>query len=130
MLFVRNDPKDDGFLSFAPASVQRHDVKVSELLRGFKSIFAYRNTWLIFFANVGLVGSILAFTGLLGAPFLRARYGLAPTRAAAVCSVMVVCWAVASPICGALSDKISRRKPIYVCGCSCLRLPGGARCFT
>ena len=117
MLFVRNDPMDDGFASFAPASVHRHDVKVWELLKGFKSIFAFRNTWLIFFAQGGLVGSMLAFTGLWGSPFLRARYGLAPTRAAAVCSVMVVCWAVASPFCGALSDRIARRKPIYVAGC-------------
>jgi MFS family permease len=30
---------------------------------------------------------------------------------------MVVCWAVASPICGLLSDRIARRKPIYVAGC-------------
>ena len=29
---------------------------------------------------------------------------------------MIVCWAAASPICGALSDKIGRRKPIYVGG--------------
>jgi len=31
--------------------------------------------------------------------------------------VMIVCWAVASPICGALSDRIGRRKPIYMAGC-------------
>ena len=30
---------------------------------------------------------------------------------------MIVCWAVSSPICGALSDKIGRRKPIYIAGC-------------
>jgi MFS family permease len=117
MLFVKNDPVDDGFLSYAPVAVQRKDVKVWELLKGFKRIFSYRNTWLIFFAQGGLVGSILAFTGLWGAPFLRTRYGLQATKAAGVCSVMIVCWAVASPICGALSDKIGRRKPIYVAGC-------------
>jgi sugar phosphate permease len=55
MLFVKNDPMDDGFASYAPASVQRHDVKVWQLLKGFKSIFGYRNTWLIFFAQGGLV---------------------------------------------------------------------------
>ncbi len=60
---------------------------------------------------------MIAFTGLWGAPFLRARYGLLPTRSAAVCSVMIVFWAVASPIAGALSDRIGRRKPIYLCGC-------------
>jgi MFS family permease len=118
MLFVKNDPLDDGYLSYAPAEVHRTDVKIWELLKGFKTIFSYRNTWLIFFAQGGLVGSILAFTGLWGAPFLKARYGLLPTKAAAVCSVMIVCWAVASPLCGALSDKIGRRKPIYVAGCA------------
>jgi MFS family permease len=91
-------------------------TKLSDLLMGFKRIFAYRNTWLIFFAQGGVVGPILAFTGLWGAPFLRARYGLQSTTAASVCSVMIVAWAVASPICGALSDRIGRRRPIYLSG--------------
>jgi MFS family permease len=30
--------------------------------------------------------------------------------------VMIVCWAVASPIAGVLSDRIGRRKPIYLAG--------------
>jgi MFS family permease len=115
--FVKNDPIDDGYKSYAPVEVQRSHMSIWELLKGFKSIFGYRNTWLIFFAQGGLVGSILAFTGLWGAPFLRARYGLMPTKAAGVCSVMIVCWAVSSPVCGALSDRIGRRKPIYVAGC-------------
>ena len=29
---------------------------------------------------------------------------------------LYVCWAVASPICGGLSDRIGRRKPIYLGG--------------
>jgi len=115
---VKNDPAESGFISYAHSSLQRREnPRVLELLAGFKRIFAYRNTWLIFLAQGGVVGPILAFTGLWGAPFLRARFGLPPTKAAAVCSVMIVCWAVASPICGALSDKIGRRKPIYCFGC-------------
>jgi sugar phosphate permease len=117
MLFVRDDPADASLESYAPAVVQRKHLKVVDLLKGFRHIFSYRNTWLIFFAQGGLVGSILAFTGLWGAPFLRARYGLLPTKAAVVCSIMIVCWAVASPICGALSDKIGSRKSIYLGGC-------------
>jgi MFS family permease len=115
---VKNDPSDSGFISYAHSSLQRREnPRILELLAGFKSIFAYRNTWLIFLAQGGVVGPILAFTGLWGAPFLKARFGLLPTKAAAVCSVMIVCWAVASPICGALSDRIGRRKPIYCLGC-------------
>jgi MFS family permease len=87
------------------------------VLRGFRRVFGYPNTWLIFFAQGSMVGSILSFTGLWGTPFLKARFGLPPASAAAVCSVMIVCWAVASPICGALSDRIGRRKPIYMAGC-------------
>lgn len=114
--FVKNDPADDGYITHAPAAVHRGDASIVDLLKGFKSIFAYRNTWLILLAQGGTVGSMIAFTGLWGAPFLKARYGLLPTKAAGVCSVMIVCWAAASPICGALSDKIGRRKPIYVGG--------------
>jgi sugar phosphate permease len=117
MFFVRDDPADANCESYAPIAVQRKHLKILDLLKGFRHIFSYRNTWLIFFAQGGLVGSILAFTGLWGAPFLRARYGLQPTKAAVVCSVMIVCWAVASPICGGLSDKIGNRKSIYLGGC-------------
>ena len=117
MMFVRNDPTDAGFASYAPPDVLRSHLSIWELLKGFKRIFAYRNTWLIFFAQGGLVGSMIAFTGLWGAPYLRARYALQSTTAAAVCSVMIVCWAVASPLCGAMSDRIGRRKPIYIAGC-------------
>jgi MFS family permease len=86
------------------------------LLKGFRHVFAYRNTWLIFLAQGGFVGSILAFTGLWGPPYLRARFGVPATTAAAICSVMIVCWAVASLLCGHWSDRIKRRKPIYVSG--------------
>ena len=112
--FVKNDPVDDGYTSYAtplgkPVAGGR--------LRGFRQIFAYRNTLLIFFAQGGIVGSILSFTGLWGSPYLRMRFGLQQTTAAEVCSVMILCWALASPLFGAMSDRIGRRKPLYLGGC-------------
>jgi MFS family permease len=116
-LFVQNDPAEAGLASHAPDALRGQDRRTMRaLLGGFRKVFAYRNTWFIFFAQGGIVGPILAFTGLWGTPFLRARYGLQPAEAAAVCSVMIVCWAVASPLSGALSDRIGRRKPIYLLG--------------
>ena len=115
-LVVRNDPSEAGLASFAPAALREERRSLGALLAGFRRVFAYRNTWLIFLAQGGIVGPILAFTGLWGTPFLKAKFGLPPARAAAVCSVMIVCWAVASPISGALSDRIGRRKPIYLAG--------------
>jgi MFS family permease len=113
---VRNDPSEVGLESYAPPALRANGRSIGALLGGFRHVFAYRNTWLIFFAQGGIVGPILAFTGLWGTPFLRARFDLPPAQAAAVCSVMIVCWAVASPIAGVLSDRIGRRKPIYLAG--------------
>jgi len=115
--FVANDPADRGFSSHAPSELQtkRHQ-RARDLLSGFSKIFGYRNTWLIFLAQGGIVGAVLSFTGLWGPPYLRQRFNLSPTSAAAVCSVMIVCWAGASPISGYLSDRFQRRKPIYFGG--------------
>jgi len=114
---VKNDPAERGFRSYAPPELQaqKHE-RIASLAVGVRRIFEYRNTWLIFFAQGGMVGPIMTFTGLWGAPFLKARFGLPTTTAAGVCSVMIICWALASPICGHLSDKMGRRKPIYVGG--------------
>ena len=59
---------------------------------------------------------MLSFTGLWGPAYLKQRFALSSTDAAAVCSVMIVCWAVASPLAGHFSDAIGRRKPIYLGG--------------
>ena len=116
-LIVRNDPSDAGLESHAPAALRTTEKRsMRALLSGFKRVFANRNTWFNIYAKGGNVGPILAFTGLWGTPFLKVRYLLEPAQSDAVCSVMIVCWAVASPLAGALSDKIGRRKPIYLSG--------------
>jgi MFS family permease len=113
---VADDPLEKGFRSYAPTALQRTHLTVGQLVREFPAIFTYRNTWLIFLAQGGFVGAMLSFTGLWGPTYLRQRFTLASTEASAVCSVMIVCWAVASPIAGYLSDAIGRRKPIYFGG--------------
>src|SRR5262249_32068049 len=114
---VANDPSDRGFASFAPAELQRTShLTLAGLVRDFPTLFTHRNPWLIFLARGGLVGAMLAFTGLWGPPYLRQRFALSTTDASAVCSVMIVCWAIASPLAGYFSDRIGRRKPIYLGG--------------
>lgn len=114
---VKNDPRDDDYESYAPQELHSTTrVSTWTLFKGFRHVFAYRNTWLIFLAQGGFVGSMIAFTGLWGPQYIRTRYSVPATTASAVCSVMIVCWAVASPLCGYFSDRICRRKPIYLAG--------------
>ena len=114
---IRDDPSARGYQSHAPAAVRNAvHVPLWQLLAGFKDIFRYRNTWLIFIAQGGFVGGILAFAGLWGVPYLRVRYDIPLTEAAAVTSVMMVCFAAGSPTSGYLSDRLGARKPVYLTG--------------
>jgi len=112
---VRNDPGDIGHRSYAPEALRtvRHD-SLGQQIRGLGELFRYRNTWLIFFAQGGLLGPVLTFAGLWGPPYLEARFGMTPTRAANVDMVMLLAFAIASPLMGHFSDQIGGRKPLYV----------------
>jgi sugar phosphate permease len=113
-LVVRDDPRERGFRSYSgtsPAS-KRHSM-----LGGIREVFRYRNVWLNFIGCGAITGPMLAFGGLWGVPFLSSQYGLSIAQAAFVTSVMLVAWAFGSPIAGALSDRMHRRKlPILVGG--------------
>jgi sugar phosphate permease len=114
---VVNDPSDRGHSSCAPDELRSANLlTIGSILRDLPTLFTFRNTWLIFLAQGGFVGAMLSFTGLWGPPYLRQRFALSSTDAAAVCSVMIVCWAAASPLAGHFSDVLGRRKPIYLGG--------------
>jgi sugar phosphate permease len=116
-IMVRDDPSEKGLESYAPAALRTHDkTTLSSLRKSLRTVFACGNTWLIMIAQGGMVGPIMTFTGLWGAPFLKARYGLDARTSAAICSVMIVCWAAASPVFGAFSDRIGNRKRPYLGG--------------
>ena len=116
-IVVRDDPSQKSLASYAPRSLQVQDkTTLRSIWHSVRSVFSYRNTWLLMLAQGGMVGPIMTFTGLWGPPFLKARFGLDPKAAATICSIMIICWAVASPVFGAISDKIGKRKPAYLAG--------------
>lgn len=115
---VRDDPEVKGFKSYGPQTPsESRSGAVSRPVSGLGTILRYRNTWLLFLSPGGVVGSILTFAGLWGVPYLKAEFDLDPAKAAAVCSLMMICWAIGGPVLGGLSDRIGRRKVLYLFGC-------------
>jgi MFS family permease len=83
---------------------------------GLLQVLKYRNTILLFVIPAGVVGPVLAFSGLWGVPYLTTHYGLSATRASALTTTLLVAWALAGPVFGWLSDRIRTRKRLYFTG--------------
>ncbi len=110
---VRDDPGEKGYRShFAAAG---HEETPS-IVAGLREVLRYRNTWLLSFVPGGVAGTLLAFSGLWGVPYLTTAYGMSTAEAAGATSTVMVAWAVGGPAFGAASDRLGRRKPLYVGG--------------
>lgn len=113
-LIVRDDPIERGYRPFV-----QHEAATTPSGSEFKklrSVFGYRNTWLLTLAPGGIVGSVLAFSGLWGMPFLTDVYRMTPKAAATLCSAIMLSWAFSGPLFGLLSEKIGLRRPFYLGG--------------
>jgi len=127
-LAVRDDPAERGYASYAPALPARH----APILQSIRLTIGTRNVWLVFLISGAVSGPTLTFGGLWGVPFLNTHYGLSTSQASMITSFLLVCWAVAGPIVGALSDRLRRRKPLYAIGavlatvgwCAVVLVPG------
>jgi MFS family permease len=113
---VRDDPGERGYRSYAPQEPRPAQPAGGRALSGVGEVFRYANTWLLFFIPASLVGSVLTFCGLWGVPYLTTHYALSTTEAAALTSLLMIAWAVASPVFGWLSDRTGRRKPLMIAG--------------
>jgi nitrate/nitrite transporter NarK len=112
-LFVRDDPSERGYASHAPAPAV-HAAHHASVWHGLMQVLSYRNTWILVIVPIGVAGSVLTFAGLWGVPYLKQVHGLDTKTAAAITSSLLIAWALGGPILGALSERIGRRKPIYV----------------
>jgi len=117
-MLVRDDPSAKGHKSYSslPSSLPRPN-RSYPAFQGIRQVLRFRNTWLLTLAPGGLVGSILSFAGLWGVPFLEVRFDLSAVSAAAVCSLMMVCWAAGGTILGRISDRTGRKKTLYLLCC-------------
>ncbi|MHB1358579.1 MAG: MFS transporter [Rhodocyclaceae bacterium] len=111
-LFVRDDPNARGYQSHHHGGGETH--RHPPILGGIFQVLSYRNTWLLMLMPIGFSGAVLTFAGLWGVPWLRQVHGLDPKAAAAVTSTLLVAWALGGPILGSWSQRLGRRKPLYL----------------
>ncbi|MFO0115450.1 MAG: MFS transporter [Betaproteobacteria bacterium] len=110
---VRDDPAERHYTSYAST----HQGEANESVwAGLREVLSYRNTILIYFLSGSMTGLVLTFAGLWGVPFLTTHYGLSQTVAAGLCSSMMVAWATGTIVFSTLSNRIGRRKPLYLVG--------------
>ena len=120
-LFVRDDPQEKGYASYAPLpaapSPKASPSPPSKgAIAGIREVLHYKNSRLLTLIPGGMSGSVLTFSGLWGVPFLVTHYDLPATQAAALSSILLAAWAIGGPVLGSLSDRIGRRKPLYIAG--------------
>jgi MFS family permease len=113
-LVVRDDPAERGYRSYYPAGV--HGEVNASMLANLREVLSYRNTWLALLVPGAFSAIILTFAGLWGVPFLVSQYGFTVREAALVTSAMLVAWSISSMAYGPISERMGRRKPVYVAG--------------
>ena len=115
-IFVRDHPGEKGYAGFSDPATAADKSARRQIISGIIEVLRYSNVWLLFVIGGGVVGCVLTFGGLWGVPYLSTHHGLSTTQAAALNSILLVAWGIGGPIFGGLSDRIGRRKPLFILG--------------
>lgn len=111
-LRVRDDPAERGYRSHA--TTNHPGGAHASILRGMAEVLSFRNTWILLITPIGIAGAVITFAGLWGVPYLQQVHGLETKTAAAITSLLLIAWAVGGPVLGSLSERLGRRRPLYV----------------
>jgi len=132
LLFVRDRPAVMGLPSPNSGTVSPLPT-VTHALRGLLGVTKNPYSWPPFIVFFGIYGSLMAFQGVWGMPFLVQNYHMSRIDASSTLLVMALGLVVGCPTAGAISDRIKRRKlplgiftMLYIgCWLAMLVWPGG-----
>jgi len=102
-LVVRDRPPT----SRAVAQQSAHSV-----IQGLKLVIGMQRQWLLCLIGCAMTAPLLAFASLWGVAWLMQLHGMGRAEAASHTSLMLIGWAVGSPLAGYLADRIGQRLPI------------------
>ena len=98
----------------APPGRARHHggeaQSLSQLLRGLVEVLAKRQNWMISLCAAAMSAPMLSFAGLWGVAWLIQAHGLSRPEAGATTSLLLIGWAVGSPVSGGISDRLDKPK--------------------
>lgn len=110
------------FVRDAPPGRPPVRLAAGDWRKGLAAVLANPASWPGFFANLGMGGAFLGFAGLWGVPYLVEVHGLSRVHAANHSSLMLASFACGGFLWGALSDRLRRRRPVFICGAALLAL--------
>ena len=86
------------------------------LMHSLNQVARNPQSWLCAGIGFGLAAPMLGFAGLWAIPWLELSYDLDKKQAAGLVSMLFLGWAIGSPLCGWLSDRMGKRKPVIIGG--------------
>lgn len=127
--FVTDTPSQKGFADYQESPQPIGTTTLTGIIGDIGRVFAYWNTIFLFVIPGSIVGCVLTFSGLWGVPYLATHHHLTVTEASTLSTALMVAWALGGPTFGWFSDRIGRRKPLYLLGCGLALLGWGGIVF-
>lgn len=110
LMLVKNRPSELNLPSPNPTSKEAVVMSVKDVVQGLGTVMKNPASWPPFVVFFGIYGSLMAFQGVWGLPFLVQQYGMARFEASSNLLIIAVGLVIGCPTIGYISDRIGKRK--------------------
>lgn len=109
-IIVRNNPEDVGLEPIVIIN-EKDDLNIRS---GIKTVFKNPHTWPSFFAMGGIFGTVIAFMGTWGVPYMIYTYNISKSEASIFTMMITIGLMIGSLVIGNISDKLKKRKLPFI----------------